>query len=138
MTKINKNADFKTWNIQRVARGISTLSIVFILLIWINCAVAGAQWREAPLSALITMYLMGINFVILAGWAIAWQREETGGVLLTIAGAVAIIMSILHNEPGQYWVIVINGVPFLVSGILYLICWRRIRKQKTPLPLEGR
>jgi uncharacterized membrane protein HdeD (DUF308 family) len=83
------------------------------------------------------MYLMAINFVILAGWAIAWWREEIGGVLFTIAGALAIIMSILHNEPGQYWGIVINGVPFLVSGILYLICWRRIRKQNTPLPLEG-
>lgn len=138
MTKINKNADFKTWNIQRVARGISTLSIVFILLIWINCAIAGAQWREAPLSILITLYLWPIYFTILAGWAIAWQREETGGVLLTIAGPVAVIMSILHNEPGHYWVTLIIGVPFLVSGILFIICWRRIRKQKTPLPLEGR
>jgi uncharacterized membrane protein HdeD (DUF308 family) len=102
--------------------------IVFILLIFINTAIAGDQWREAPLSILIKYVFGPIYFAALAGWAIAWQREETGGVLLAIAGPAATIMSLLHNEPGHYWVTLIAGVPFLVSGILFIICWRRIRK----------
>jgi uncharacterized membrane protein HdeD (DUF308 family) len=118
------------------ARGISTLFIAFILLIWINCALAGNQWREALLSILTTLYLWPIYFAILAGWAVAWQREEIGGTLLTIGGIVAIIMSILNEEPDNYWVTLIIGIPFLVSGILFLICWRKIRKQKIPRPLE--
>ena len=124
MTKVSRNTDFRTWIIQRVARWISTLSIVFILLIFINTALAGDQWREAPLLILLNLYLFPAYFAALAGWAIAWQREETGGVLLAIAGAAATIMPILHNEPA----LMIVGVPFLVSGILFIVCWRRIRK----------
>jgi hypothetical protein len=124
MTKVSRNTDFRTWIIQRVARWISTLSMVFILLIFINTAIAGDQWREAPLSILIKYVFGPIYFAALAGWAIAWQREETGGVLLAIAGAAATIMPLLHNEPA----LMIIGVPFLVSGILFIVCWRRIRK----------
>lgn len=124
MTKVGRNTDYRTWIIQRVARWISTLSIVFILLVFINTAIAGDQWREAPLSILIKYVFGPSYFAALAGWAIAWQREETGGVLLAIAGAAAIIMPLLHNEPA----LMLVGVPFLVSGILFIVCWRRIRK----------
>lgn len=130
MTKVSKKTDSRTWFIQWIARGISTLFIVLILLIWINSALAGNQWREAPLSSLVTMYMIVIFFAYLAGWAIAWQREETGGTILTIVGLVAIIMFILNNEPNEYWVMLINGVPFLVSGILFLISWKRMKKAK--------
>jgi hypothetical protein len=124
MTKVSRNTDYRTWIIQRVARWISTLSFVFILLIFINTAKAGDQWREAPLSIVLNLYLFPSYFAALAGWAIAWQREKTGGVLLVIAGAAATIMPLLHNEPA----LMIVGVPFMVSGILFIICWRRIRK----------
>lgn len=130
MTKVNRKTDFNTWLMQWIARGTSALFIVFILLIWINMALGGNQWREAPLSTLVPMYMIPIFFAYLAGWAIAWQRQETGGTILTIVGIAAIIMFILNNEPGDYWMTLINGVPFLVSGILFLICWRRMKKAK--------
>ena len=130
MTKVSKETDFKTWRLQWIARGISILFMVFILLIWINCALAGNQWREAPLSQLVTPQMIGIFIAYLVGIVMAWSREETGGTLLTIVAIMAIIIFILWNESDDYWMTLINGVPFLVSGILFLICRRRIKKAK--------
>jgi hypothetical protein len=67
--------------------------------------------------------------VTLVGVIIAWWREAIGGLILTIVGTVALVMFMLTNKPEDYWITLVTGVPFLVSGILYLKCWRRIKSK---------
>jgi len=132
MTKIGKKSDFTTRLIQWIARGISTLFIVFILLMGIGSAIWGSQNRIAPWPTLEDLVIIVFLLAMLVSVILAWRREGIGGFMLTIVGLVAIVVIMLINKPEDYWVALAIGVPFLVSGILYIICWKRIIKSKTP------
>ena len=136
MTKISKKTDYDTWYIQCYARGISTFFISFWVLLVIGYATSATSY-QAPSHTHERMAFWAFLLVTLVSVIIAWWREEIGGLMLTIVGLVAIIVFMLTNKPEAYWLTLVTGAPFLVSGILYLKCWRRIKKSKVPLPLEG-
>ncbi len=129
MTKVSRNADFRTWIMQWIARIVSTLLMVFILM-WVIGSTA--TWRENraapwPTSGEIVMTVCFLT--LLAIVVISWFREGLGGTLLSIVGFAASIGIMIRKGPGHYLAALIFGVPLLISGILYLICWRRIKKK---------
>ena len=137
MTKIGRKIDYDTWYIQCYARGISTFFISFWVLLVIGYATSVTSYK-APSHTHDGMVLRAFLLVTLVSVIIAWWREGIGGLMLTIVGLAAIVVFMLTNKPEAYWITLVTGAPFLVSGILYLKCWRRIKKPKIPRPLERR
>jgi hypothetical protein len=136
MTRINKETDYNTWYMRNYARGIST----FFISIWVLMAISYATDTisyQAPTLTNERMVLWASLLVTLASVIIAWWREGIGGLMLTIVGFAAIVVFIVTNKPKAYWITLVTGAPFLVSGILYLKCWKGIKKPIIPLPLEG-
>ncbi len=58
------------------------------------------------------------------------KAGRVGELVLTIVGLAAMVVFTVTNKPKAYWITLVNGAPFLVSGILYFKCWRRIKKVK--------
>jgi len=129
MTKISKKTDYDIWYIQCYARGISTFFISFFLLVVIGYATDTTSY-QAPSHTHDGLVLRAFLLVTLVSVIIAWWREGIGGLMLTIVGLAAIVVFMLTNKPEAYWITLVTGAPFLVSGILYLKCWRRIKKPK--------
>lgn len=126
MTKINKETDYDTWYMRNYARGISTFFISF----WVLLAVGNAidTIHQAPSHTHGGMVLFAFLLITLVSVIIAWWREGIGGLMLTIIGLAAIVVFMVTNKPKAYWITLVTGLPFLVSGILYLNCYRRIKK----------
>ena len=127
MTKISKKTDYDTWYMRNYARGIST----FVISIWVLLAISysiSTPSYQAPSFTNEVIVVRVFLLVTLVSVIIAWWREGIGGLLLTIAGLAAIIVVMLTLPLREYWVILFTGAPFLISGILYLKCWRRIKK----------
>ena len=125
MTKINKETDYDTWYMRNYARGIST----FFISIWVLLAIGNAldTIYQAPSHTNKGMVIWAFLLATLVSVIMAWWREGIGGLMLTIIGLTAIVVFMLTNKPKAYWITLVTGAPFLVSGILYLKCWGRIK-----------
>jgi hypothetical protein len=129
MTIKRKKSDLATLIMRWIARVISTLVMAFIVLMVIGSAFTGKEHRRAPWPTLEDIIMTMFFLVMLTGVVIAWFREGIGGTILTIAGLMATALLFLRMTPDDYWVIMIFGMPFLFSGILFLVCWRRSRQK---------
>jgi hypothetical protein len=125
MPNKGKKSDLATLIMRWIARVISTLVMVFIILMVIGSVFTGKEYRRAPWPTLEDIIMTMFFLAMLTGVVIAWFREGIGGTILTTAGLVATALLFLRMTPDDYWVIMIFGVPFLFSGILFLVCWRR-------------
>jgi hypothetical protein len=128
MTKINKETDYVIWFIRNYARGISTFVISLWVIMAVGYSIDTASYQTSTLTnegVILSAFLL----VTLVSVIIAWWWEGVGGLMLTIVGIVAIVVFMLTNKPEAYWITLVTGVPFLVSGILYLKCWRRIKSK---------
>ena len=71
--------------------------------------------------------------IVLAGTIIGWWSEKWGGVVLIVgylANAIGgyILAVSAHNTPAAGFIPVIMFIPFLISGILYILFWGKNRK----------
>jgi hypothetical protein len=74
---------------------------------------------------------MALYCVLIAvGSVLGWWRENIAGIILIIAGLGMLLAVILFMAPHDYWVPLIFSLPFLLSGVLYLIYWKRSKPAK--------
>lgn len=79
-----------------------------------------------PASTMMAIYLVVVPF----GVIISWWKEGIGGAILTIYCLVHITISCFLRFGSIEDVSSILFAPFLVSGVLFLICWWRSRRLK--------
>ncbi len=123
--------DYERKAMRNVARVISSVVAGFILLIavgeWIEELSAGRLTQEWRLS---TTGMAVYCLLIAVGSGIGWWRENIGGTILIIAGLGMLLAIFIFLPPHDYWVSLIFCLPFLLSGILYLIYWKRSKSVK--------
>jgi hypothetical protein len=76
-----------------------------------------------------TAFLMNLipSFILLTVLIIAWNRELTGGIILTIAGLAwcTFIFVINLRRTHSFWaalmIMAMLGLPFVASGILFIL-----------------
>ena len=105
----------------------------FILLFavgqWIGYLLDGTLtqgWRLSTTGMAVYCLLIAV------GSGIGWWRENIGGTILVIAGLGMLSAIFIFLPPLDYLVSLIFSLPFLLSGILYLIYWKRSK------PSEGK
>ena len=127
--EITRNYERKT--MRNVARVISSAVAGFILLFavgqWIGELSAGRLtqgWRLSTTGMAVYCLLIAV------GSGIGWWRENIGGTILIIAGLGMLLAIFIFLAPHDYWTSLIFCLPFLLSGILYLIYWKRSKPSK--------
>jgi len=130
MTKIRIKTDSAAWIMQWSARVISTGLALFLALMGFGEAFEGDDFSSTSPERSLVLGIAAFILAYLVAVVIAWFRERTGGVLLLVLGLAAIFAFMVTEEPKDYWVTLVIGAPFVLSGILYLVCWKRIQKAK--------
>lgn len=129
MNNKSKKNTLTTNQLRWWARGISTIWLV-VTTIWIVGGFSTEVKRGyselsfADGGEILLLVLAGI-LVILLGW---W-REIIGGTILIISSLGFLVAFLTATKFSQS--VLLKGllicVPFLLSGLLYLIAWRRMR-----------
>jgi len=66
------------------------------------------------------------TILLIAGYIISWKKEGLGGSLMILAGlTVSLPFIILSGNYGS----LIFAIPFIASGLLYVIYWTDLRKK---------
>lgn len=123
--------------LRNVARIISSLVAGFILLFavgqWIQTMFDGTfsnEWRLSSTGMVVYCLLIAMGSVI------GWWRENVGGTILLIAGLGMQLAIFIFLPPQDYLVSLIFCLPFLLSGILYLLYWKKSRSSKAKKPIR--
>jgi membrane protease YdiL (CAAX protease family) len=114
---------------------------------WINItakvigSIAAAYWFVAVFGNLISGDETGISLegiiltvlvcIAIAGVLVAWMREKTGGVIVSIAALALCIFAYVTAGRNKGFAVLVSGAPFLLSGILFLLNSYRIYSYKT-------
>ena len=70
--------------------------------------------------------LLGVLVLIpVTGVVVAWWRERLGGVLAIIGGIALGTFAYVTAGRNKVWIMLFAGLPFVVSGILVLMSWKR-------------
>ena len=134
MNDVNKKMSSKTNQIRWSARGISTAWLVVTLIWIIGRYLAEIKRGYTELSfadggEILILTLVGILIVLLG-----WWREIVGGTILIISASGFLLVFLITARFSL--TVVLKGLiiclPFLFSGLLYLLCWRRMRKKDIP------
>ena len=123
--------DYERKALRNVARVVSSVVAGFIVIFavgqWISTLAAGGLvqgWRLSTTGMALYCLLIAVGSVI------GWWRENTGGTILIIAGLGMLLATFIFMPPHDYWVPLIFSLPFLLSGVLYLIYWKRSKPTK--------
>lgn len=58
-----------------------------------------------------------------SGVLIAWRREGIGGAILVICGLALSVFAYFSAGHKKLFAILVSGVPFFVTGVLFLLSW---------------
>jgi hypothetical protein len=68
------------------------------------------------------------------GVLIAWWREGLGGLILVLAAVVSFLVMgfvvVVEHPDQRSTLMLVFVIPYLLPGILFLICWLRSRKSE--------
>jgi Na+/melibiose symporter-like transporter len=123
--------DYERRTKRNVARVISSVMTGFILLFtvgqWIQELFEGTLMQEWRLSTIgMAVYVV----LITLGSSLGWWRENIGGTILVIAGLGMLSAMFIFLPPRDYLASLIFSLPFLLSGILYIMYWKESRSLK--------
>jgi hypothetical protein len=106
------------------ARGLGTLVAGFWVFIGALEAITGSDpWtvESAVLATLIVVAALAV--------AVAWWREEIGGILLILVGVAHSVFAYIAAGHRKVYAVVITSVPFLLVGSLFLASWSLSRRR---------
>ena len=74
------------------------------------------------------IWLIMILAMAIAGCVLSWRRVRLAGILLIVSG-VAVGVNIAIVAGRNQLILLVLGLPFIVTGLLFLKSWRQVRPQ---------
>ena len=111
-----KNTKWLRW----LARGIGTLAAGFWLIVILITAFVGDE--EFTFQSWILIIL-----IIASAWSVvaAWGWELIGGACVLACGLAHAVFALISSGHNHALAVAVSGVPFLLSGSLFLLSWFR-------------
>jgi len=114
-------------------RILCILAILFVSLFALDSfSPERTFWQN---TAAFLMHLIP-SFVLLAVLIVAWKREKTGGIILTIIGMAFGIFIFVFNYKTRHTPVAVSllgalalSLPFVLAGILFMISHNRKKKE---------
>lgn len=125
---MNTSAKLLQW----VPRGLGILVILLLSLFALDSFSAERTFLQNAVALL--MHLIP-SLVLLTALIIAWKREKTGGILLTILGVAAAIFLFFfnyhknHSVTTSLLIVLMMAIPLILAGILFIISASRKKKE---------
>jgi hypothetical protein len=102
---------------------LSSLAAAMWMFIILVSAIQGLGPLDLESLILTTIILLSTLSVLLA-----WRREKLGGTLVLASGITHAIFALIVAGHNKLYAASISGGPFILSGILLLLSWRRGRQ----------
>jgi hypothetical protein len=102
----------------RLARGLSLLltgSWLFVGIASLFDELGPVTWESLFVGLAI------VTAVIFT--AAAWRQARLGGLLLIIFGLLFSIFGYFSAGNNQWFAVLVSGVPFMITGLLFLASW---------------
>ncbi|MEW6718805.1 MAG: hypothetical protein AB1345_15065 [Chloroflexota bacterium] len=123
--KNNQQPDKTTKILRWTARGIGSLFAALWILSLFASTISEISHGSFRFSFDEGFWLVVLVLIILVGVIIAWKQEALGGTI-TLAGAIAFgLFAYLTAGRNKIYIMLFTSIPFLISAILFLICWKR-------------
>lgn len=123
----------KTKVMRNIARIVSTLFAALIVLSVIASTVHQVTERRTVSFSYESLGMAAFTLLIALGTVAGWWKDSAAGVLLTLVGAGFSLFVFVWMPSHDYFIILIFGLPFLLAGLLFLICWRRSKSESTSI-----
>ena len=120
MVKVGNTSDPTTKWLRGFARVIGSVVVAFFLLTGIGSAFGDSDPWTAESTVIAVLFT-----TLTVGVVVAWWREGIGGAIVTIGAITLGIFAYFSAGHNKIYAMLMMGVPLMVSGILFLICWRR-------------
>lgn len=113
----------ETQELRLITKAVAFLALITGLLylrVIVGDALTDMRAGSLPLEAIL-LFIFLVSAVM--GLAVAWRREGVGG-LMTLAGGIglAVIDYTVFDRNG-WFAAVLYSSPFIISGVLCLVCW---------------
>ena len=110
---------FKCIIIRRWARGIGVFAASYWMLTLLLHMIDELVNRN-PIVFDEGFILGCLILLAFAGVVVAWKRERRGGIIMLIAGFSLCIFAYVTAGSHKGFAMLVSGVPFLISGSLFL------------------
>ena len=119
---VDRRLKWMRWTGRGIGWVIGGLWVLSLLAHLIGDLVSGGSPPETEgilLGVLVSIPVTGV--------VVTWWREKSGGVLAVIGGIALGTFAYVTAGRNKVWIMLFAGVPFVVSGTLFLLSWRRCR-----------
>jgi predicted benzoate:H+ symporter BenE len=124
-----KDSHKKDW-VHLVARLVGVLVGATFLFILVSELIMEATTGNNPLeiegAILAVLVIIGITGIV-----IAWRKEGIGGTIVTITAIALCVFAFVTAGRNKAFAVLVAGGPFLVTGILFLISFRKSKEMET-------
>jgi hypothetical protein len=106
----------------RAARLLGAFPAAFWIFVVVASLFQDPGLPEDPESIVMTILI----FSSLIAMAVAWYRELPGGILLLAVALAHAVNALIVAGHNRGFAVLVSGGPFLVVGLLFVLCgWRR-------------
>ena len=106
--------------IRWIARGVGLIASIY----WSVPIIGGLISDNKGDFSLEGFILVVLIFLIISGFILAWLEKRIGGSIMVIGSVALCIFAYLTAGHNKSLAVLSSGVPFLLSGVLFLIYFR--------------
>lgn len=106
--------------IRWIARGVGLIASIY----WSVPIIGGLISDNKEDFSLEGFILVVLIFLIILGFILAWFEKRIGGSIMVIGSIALCVFAYLTAGHNKALAVLSSGIPFLLSGVLFLIYFR--------------
>lgn len=128
---ITSQSDDRIDQFRLIARSLMLLALLTAILYIRVFAATTLSTMTAGDQAGIGLLSFLFLITAIAGLILTWRWEGLGGLIVTLSGIGLAVVTYFISTASAWFTAFFYSSPFIITGVLYLICWHRIRNKKT-------